>query len=94
MESRQRSLIVFWLAAYAVFLTASPFAHHDLLCELKTPLHCRACTSSVVGSDPARPAAVSRSTLIDLGAAVTVDVATHGTALPARSTGRSPPAVI
>jgi hypothetical protein len=94
MELRKRRLAFVWLAVYAIFLAAIPFEHHDLLCELKTPLHCRACTSSVVGSDPVRPTSVGPSTLTDLGIALTLEVATHGIVLPERSTGRSPPASI
>ena len=64
---RRRRLAFIWLAVYAIFLAATPFEHHDLLCELKTPLHCTACASSVVGSDPARSAIVGSWTLTDLG---------------------------
>jgi hypothetical protein len=92
MEWRQRRLGLVWLSIYAIFLVTTPFEHHDLLCELKTPLHCRACTSSPVGSDPVRPTSPGASTLIDLGVAVPLEVATHGIVLPPRSTGRSPPA--
>lgn len=83
---------MFCLAAYAIFLAAAPLEHHDLLCELKTPRHCTACTSSVVGSDPARSAIVGSWTLTDLGVAVTVELTTHGILLPVCSPGRSPPA--
>jgi hypothetical protein len=80
------------LALYAIFLLTSQFEHHDLLCELKTPLHCTSCTSSVVGSDPARPAILGAWTLTDLGRAVAADVVPTGALLALRTTGRSPPA--
>jgi hypothetical protein len=92
MASRPRSVLV-WLAIYTVFLAATPFEHHDLLCELKTPLHCRACTSSLVGSDPAPSTGSGAAELIDLGLAPSVPRSTQGIVLPPRSTGRSPPAI-
>jgi hypothetical protein len=79
------------LALYAIFLVTSQFEHHDLLCELKTPLHCTACTSSVVGSNPASPAIVGAWTLTDVGRADAVDVTTTSALLALGTTGRSPP---
>jgi hypothetical protein len=76
---------------YAVFLIASPFAHHDFVCELKSPLHCTACTSNVAGSDPASPAALGTCTLTDVGRAAPVLIVAAGTQLSVRTTGRSPP---
>jgi len=89
---RRRRLAFLWLAVYAIFLAATPFEHHDLLCELKTPLHCTACASSVVGSDPARSAIVGSWTLTDVGLAFAVEFTTRGILLPVRTPGRSPPA--
>jgi hypothetical protein len=93
VNPRQRLALV-WLAAYVLFLVVTPFEHHDLLCELKTPFHCTACTSSVVGSDPARSAVVGSWTLTDLGSAVALDVTTFRILLPPRSSGRSPPPAV
>jgi hypothetical protein len=89
---RRQRLAFVWLAVYAIFLAATPFEHHDLLCELKTPRHCTACTSSVVGSDPARSAIVGSWTLTDAGFAAAVEFTTHGILLSVRTPGRSPPA--
>ena len=49
MQGRRRSQVhaVLGVAIYALFLVTAPFEHHDLLCHLKTPSHCTACTSSV-----------------------------------------------
>ena len=80
------------LAIYAIFLIAVPFAHHDLICELKTPGHCTACTSSVVGADPSQPAMLGTWTLTDVGRALSIQVASSGALLPVKTTGRSPPA--
>jgi hypothetical protein len=70
---------------------ATPFEHHDLLCELKTPRHCTACTSSVIGSDPAESAVVASWKLTDVGRAAAVEFATDGILLQVRTPGRSPP---
>jgi len=88
----RRRLAFVWLAVYAIFLSTVPFEHHDLLCELKTPRHCTACTSSVVGSDPAQSGVVGSWTLTDVGLALAVEFTTHGIFLPVRTPGRSPPA--
>ena len=79
------------MAVYAVFLAATPFEHHDLLCELKTPLHCTACTSSVLGSDSFKSAPAGTATLTDFGLAFTAELTTHGILLDVSSPGRSPP---
>jgi hypothetical protein len=88
---RARFLGFAGLALYAVFLVASPFEHHDLLCEIKTPLHCTACTSSVVGADPHEVSVPGIQRLTDAGRAVALQVLALDTLLAVRSTGRSPP---
>ena len=93
MTSRRRlRATAVWLALYTVFLAASPFEHHDVLCELKTPRHCTACTSNVVGSDPAPAAIVGSWTLSDVGLAIAAESTPRGILLWVRSSGRSPPA--
>src|SRR5262245_61441017 len=79
------------VAIYAVFLVTAPFEHHDLLCHLKTPTHCTACTSSVVGSGPSTPVAIDASALHDAGGALPSDVSAAEFLIAAQSTGRSPP---
>jgi len=88
---RFRELALVGLALYAVFLFASPFEHHDLLCEMKTPQHCTACRLGLVGSDPNGSVTLVPSHLMDAGKAVSVLLLSDGVVLPARSTGRSPP---
>jgi hypothetical protein len=90
---RSRGWASVGVAIYAIFLLTSQFEHHDLLCELKTPQHCTACTSSVVGSDPTAPAALGAWQLADAGSAVSSQVLAADVLLSVRSTGRSPPAV-
>ena len=79
------------LAVYAVFLVTAPFLHHDLACELKNPLHCTSCTSSVVGADPNPPLTPGASMLPDAGGAIAEYVALDDLLLSVRGTGRSPP---
>jgi hypothetical protein len=81
------------VAIYAIFLVTAPFEHHDLLCHLKTPTHCTACTSSVVGNGPNAPVAVDASALHDAGGTLAADVRTTDVLLVAESTGRSPPSL-
>jgi hypothetical protein len=77
---------------YALFLIVAPYEHHDLVCHLKTPLHCTSCSSSLVGADPHTPALVGAWDLADAGRAVAVQPIADSVLLPVRSTGRSPPA--
>jgi hypothetical protein len=82
------------MAIYAVFLVASPFEHHDLSCELKTPQHCTSCTSTQLGSDTQIVLAPGAAQLADAGRTVPLVLLDEGTLLAVRSTGRSPPATL
>jgi hypothetical protein len=79
------------MALYALFLLTSPFEHHDLQCELRTPLHCTACAASVLGSDLQAVAVIGVWHLDDAGRANTELVVAEGRLLDVRSNGRSPP---
>jgi hypothetical protein len=87
-----RRLALVGMAIYAVFLVASPFEHHDLSCELKTPQHCTSCTSTQLGSDTHVVLAPGAAPLADAGRASSFVLLDEGTLLAVRSTGRSPPA--
>ena len=87
-----RRLALVGVAIYAVFLVASPFEHHDLSCELKTPQHCTSCTSTQLGSDTRIVLAPGAAQLADAGTATSFIVLDQGTLLVVGSTGRSPPA--
>ena len=87
-----RHLAVAGVVMYAIFLIASPFEHHDLQCELKTPQHCTSCTSSQLGSSPQTALNPGTSHLADAGRAFAVQLLDEDTLLAVRSTGRSPPA--
>ena len=91
---RLRILALAGAAVYTLFLFAAPFEHHDLSCELKTPEHCTACVANAVGADPQIPAAPGARQLTDAGSAVPRDLIAHSLVLVARTTGRSPPALV
>src|SRR5262245_27045484 len=94
-EERRRSPrhTVLGVAIYTLFLVTAPFEHHDLVCHLKTPTHCTACTSSLVSADPHTPPVVGACDLAAAGGAGAVDVASSGFLLAVRSTGRPSPSV-
>src|ERR1700682_1977777 len=82
------------VAIYLVILLVAPFAHHDLDCHLKTPLHCPACASSQVGLNTPLPAVARAADLPDAGDVITRQTPADGTQLPCRSLGRSPPSLV
>jgi hypothetical protein len=78
-------------ALYATVLLTAPFEHHDLACHFKTPQHCAACTSNLVGANPHPPISAGAIDLTDAGGATAVHVVAGDILLGVRSTGRSPP---
>jgi hypothetical protein len=82
------------VALYVLFLVASPFGHHDLVCHLKTPQHCTTCAFTQPGADPHPPLTAGAGPLTDAGRAVSCEILAESTLLAVRSTGRSPPAVL
>jgi len=89
---RWRFLTQCGAALYAFFLLTASYEHHDIACHFKTPLHCTACASSLVGSDPQPPAVIGAWHLADAGCACGVQLLSDGALLAASLTGRSPPA--
>jgi hypothetical protein len=76
---------------YLLVLAASAFEHHDLVCHLRNPQHCTACTASQLGADPPALDVDAASCLKDAGGAMGVHRDAVCALLTARSTGRSPP---
>jgi hypothetical protein len=68
------------------------FEHHDLVCHLKNPQHCTACTANQLGADPGTPVILGSWHLSDAGRAVAFQPIAEGVLLAQQSTGRSPPA--
>ena len=91
---RWKRPFLFGVILHLLFLVTTPFEHHDILCHLKTPLHCTACASSQLSSDPQPAVAPGVSGLADAGRAVFTPFVEKGTVLAVRSPGRSPPASI
>ncbi len=89
-----RHLAIVGVAVYALFVIASPFEHHDLSCELKTPQHCTSCSSTQLGSDTQVILAPGAAQLADAGRASAFVLLDEGTPLVVRTTGRSPPATL
>ena len=89
-----RRLAIVGVAFYALFVIASPFEHHDLSCELKTPQHCASCSSTQLGSDTQVILAPGAAQLADAGRASAFVLLNEGTPLVVRTTGRSPPATL
>jgi hypothetical protein len=90
-SQRPRGWILAGAVVYALLLMANPVLHDDLVCHLKSPTHCSACTASpsasrVEGTGPILPV------LADAGlvepCAPSVVLAPSAPTLP----GRSPPA--
>ena len=89
-----RRLAIVGVVFYALFVIASPFEHHDLSCELKTPQHCTSCSSTQLGSDTQVILAPGAAQLADAGRASAFVLLDEGTPLVVRTTGRSPPATL
>jgi len=82
------------MAVYVLFLLASPFEHHDLLCHLKTPQHCTSCAGSQLGSDPHALVPPASWALADAGSAFAFHMLAEDALLAIHSMGRSPPAAL
>ena len=93
-HTRIRRLPYVGMALYVLFLVASPFEHHDLICHLKTPQHCTTCASTQLGADPRPPLTVDACELADAGRAVSFEILAESTLLAVQSTGRSPPSAV
>ena len=86
-----RALVRTVAIAYVVAFAMLPFAHHDLLCHLKSSTHCTVCHLSTSGDDSAEGASVASVTLVPAGVAADSQrlVAGHCRVVP--DIGRAPP---
>jgi hypothetical protein len=77
-----------------VALAAMPFAHHDIVCHLKSSTHCATCHVGT-STDPGgpRPAIVSAD-LPDAGSAAERSARVSISRAIAPSSGRAPPAAL
>jgi hypothetical protein len=80
------------IAAYFVALAAMPFAHHDVVCHLKSSTHCSTChVGASADSSGSRPTVVSAD-LADAGGADPCTSRIVVSCALAASAGRAPPA--
>jgi hypothetical protein len=82
------------LAAYLAAVAAMPFAHHDLVCHLKSSTHCATCHVGT-STDPggAQPSLVPAD-LADAGLAAESTSSVVPSCVLSPSAGRAPPAAL
>jgi hypothetical protein len=87
-------ILRFVLAAYFAALAASPFAHHDLVCHLKSSTHCTTCHVGTSADPGGTQPALTAAEFPDAGRACerTTTVAVSYEISP--SAGRAPPAAL
>ena len=85
-------ILRFVLAAYLAAVAAMPFAHHDLVCHLKSSTHCATCHVGT-STDPggAAPSLV-RADRADAGVAAESTSSVAASCVVSPSAGRAPPA--
>jgi hypothetical protein len=80
------------LALYVLAAALMPFAHHDLVCHLKSTTHCTTCMVGSSAEAAADPAVLARFRLNDAGATVSDPVTEPDSAARCSTPGRAPPA--
>lgn len=84
--------LVISLALFTFVLVSGPFQHHDFVCHLNSRTHCVSCVSSESASGLEQGAALATGALPKAGTLHGALPLSADTLLPARTTGRSPPA--
>ena len=79
------------VAAYVVALAAMPFAHHDLVCHLKSSTHCSVCHVGTAADDDSIHPNQAVVDLADAGCAVQAFLSLAVSSALGPSAGRSPP---
>lgn len=80
------------LAAYFAALATLPFAHHDIVCHLKSSTHCSVCHAGTAGDDSSVQAGLVHVDLSDAGRAGEAYASVAALCVLLPSSGRSPPA--
>jgi hypothetical protein len=86
-------ILRFVLLAYFAALAAMPFAHHDLLCHLKSSTHCATCHVGTSADPGGTQPALTAADFADAGVAIERRPTVVTPAAIAPSSGRSPPAL-
>jgi len=68
-----------------------PLAHHDVVCHLKSSIHCTTCVVGSSGETPSSAIALDRLRMADAGRAILPPAAGCPSNLVRASSGRSPP---
>jgi hypothetical protein len=90
-RSGQRAVLQLVIAAFFVALVALPFAHHDLLCHLKSNTHCATCHIGTSTDDSGAQPPLAHVELPDAGHAVEAGMSVVTSCALPPSAGRSPP---
>lgn len=78
---------------YIVAVAAMPFAHHDIVCHLKSSTHCSTCHVGTSGDQSNVRPSPARVTLADAGQPCHPHLAHTGDWALSPSAGRAPPAL-
>ena len=81
------------VAIYIVAVAAMPFAHHDIVCHLKSSTHCSTCHVGTSGDQSSVRPSLARVELNDAGQAHYQPRAHAGDWALSPSAGRAPPSV-
>jgi hypothetical protein len=79
------------LLAYFVALAALPFAHHDVVCHLKSSTHCAVCHIGTSTDDTSVQPGLGHIDLADAGRASEGHATPTTSCVLLPSSGRSPP---
>lgn len=81
------------VAIYIVAVAAMPFAHHDIVCHLKSSTHCSTCHVGTSGDQSSLRPSLARITLTDAGQALASESLSIASCAMSPSAGRAPPAL-
>ena len=86
-------LLRFVIGAYIAALAAMPFAHHDLLCHLKSSTHCSTCHVGTSADPGGSQPALAAADFADAGRPVVPRDKAAFSCVLSSSAGRAPPAI-
>ena len=86
-------LLRFVIAAYIAALAAMPFAHHDLLCHLKSNTHCATCHVGTSADPGGSQPALAASDFADAGRTLDARDNAAVSCVLTSFAGRAPPAI-
>lgn len=93
--SRRRLGVILraFVAIYIVAVAAMPFAHHDVVCHVKSSTHCSTCHVGTSGHQSSVRPSIARVELTDAGQAHHQQFAHAADGALSLSAGRAPPAL-